>query len=127
IFWACWRNVISRPDRWEWGMKSDWATVARTISRAGDTGDANNNRAWVARVFARPTGLRGLQVGGAIYGDDITPTPALTGNPRFSELIESAHIVWTSETPELLSEFANVHHRDTLTGTVYNSQAYYVQ
>lgn len=100
---------------------------AGTISRAGDAGDVNNNRAWVARVIARPTGLRGLQVGGAIYGDEITPTPALSGNPRFSELIESAHIVWTSETPEFLSEFANVHHRDSLTGTVYNSQAYYVQ
>jgi hypothetical protein len=100
---------------------------AGTISRAGDAGDVNNNRAWVARVFARPTGLRGLQVGGAVYGDEINPTPALTGNPAFSELISSAHIIWTSETPEFLSEFANVHHRDSLTGTVYNSQAYYVQ
>jgi hypothetical protein len=100
---------------------------AGTISRAGDAGDVNDNRAWVARVFARPAALRGLQFGGAVYRDKITPTPALPGDPTFDELISSAHIVWTSETPEFLSEFANVHHRDSLTGTVYNSQAYYIQ
>ena len=100
---------------------------AGTISRAGDTGDVNNNRAWVARVFARPAGLTGLQFGGAVYRDEITPSPALSGNPTFGEWISSAHVVWTRETPEVLSEFANVHHRNNLTGTVYNSQAYYVQ
>jgi hypothetical protein len=87
---------------------------AGTISRAGDTGDVNNNRAWVARVFARPAGLTGLQFGGAVYRDEITPSPALSGNPTFGEWISSAHVVWTRETPEVLSEFANVHHRNNL-------------
>jgi hypothetical protein len=100
---------------------------AGTISRAGDTGDINSNRAWVARIFARPTALRDFQIGGAVYRDKITPVPALTGSPTFGEWISSAQIAWTHETPEFLSEFANVHHRDSLTGTVYNSQAYYIQ
>ena len=100
---------------------------AGTISRAGDAGDVNSNRAWVGRIFARPTALRDFQIGGAVYRDKITPVPALTGSPTFGEWISSAQIAWTRETPELISEFANVHHRDNLTGTIYNSQAYYVQ
>ena len=100
---------------------------AGTISRAGDTGDINSNRAWVARIFARPTAWRDFQIGGAVYRDKITPVPALTGSPTFGEWISSAQIAWTHETPEFPSEFANVHHRDNLTGLVYNSQAYYVQ
>ena len=100
---------------------------AGTISRAGDNGDVNSNRAWVGRIFARPTAVRDLQIGAAVYRDKITPIPALTGTPSFGEWISSAQIAWTHETPELISEFANVHHRSNLTGTIYNSQAYYVQ
>jgi hypothetical protein len=100
---------------------------AGTISRAGDNGDVNSNRAWVGRIFARPTAVRDLQIGAAVYRDKITPIPALTGTPSFGEWISSAQIAWTHETPELISEFANVHHRNNLTGTIYNSQAYYVQ
>jgi len=97
------------------------------IARAGDPGDVNNNRAWVVNVFSRPARFNGLQVGGAVYGDLISPSPALTGNPQFRELITSAHIVWTKETPEFLAEFAHVRHRNILTQDVFNSQAAYVQ
>src|SRR6267154_67832 len=48
---------------------------AGTISRAGDTGDVNNNRAWVARISSRPTAWRDFQIGGAVYRDKITPVP----------------------------------------------------
>src|ERR1700730_11135298 len=37
------------------------------FSRAGDSGDINDNRAWVANLFARPTRLYGLEVGGSYY------------------------------------------------------------
>ncbi len=97
------------------------------IARAGDSGDVNNNRAWVVTVFSRPAVLNGLQVGGAAYGDLISPVPQLTGNPQFRELITSAHIVWTKETPEFLAEFAHVRHRNTLTQAEFNSEAAYVQ
>ena len=100
---------------------------AGTISRAGDSGDVNNNRAWVANLFARPTPWNALQVGGALYGDEISPSPALPGNPNFRELIATAHVVWTRETPEFLAEFAHVRHRNILTSAEYNSQAFYVQ
>jgi hypothetical protein len=96
------------------------------IARAGDSGDVNNGRAWVASVFARPAALNGLQVGGAAYGDLITTSP-LGSIPQFRELITSAHIVWTRETPEFLAEFAHVRHRNTLTQNEFNSSAAYVQ
>ena len=100
---------------------------AGSIARAGDSGDINNGRAVVASVFSRPVALNGLQVGGAIYHDEITPSPALPGNPSFRELITSAHIVWTRGAPEFLSEFAHVRHESVLTQNVFNSQAAYVQ
>jgi len=97
------------------------------IARAGDGGDVNDNRAWVVSLFSRPAALNGLQVGGAVYGDSITPSPALTGNPRFQELITSAHIVWTKETPEFLAEFTHVRHRNSVTQAEFNSDAAYAQ
>jgi len=100
---------------------------AGNIARAGDASDINNNRAWVASVFSRPAALNGLQLGGAVYGDLISPSPALTGAPQFRELITSAHLVWTKETPEFLAEFAHVRHRNTLTQEEFNSDAAYVQ
>jgi hypothetical protein len=97
------------------------------IARPGDGGDINNNRAWFANLFARPPALNGLQVGGAVYGDLVTPSPALTGNPQFRELITSAHVVWTKETPEFLAEFAHVRHRNTVTQQEFNNSSAYAQ
>jgi hypothetical protein len=98
---------------------------AGNIARPGDSGDINNNRAWVANLFARPAALNGLQIGGSLYGDLITPP--LPGNPNFRELISTAHVVWTKENPEVLAEFAHVRHRNVLTENVFNSNAAYVQ
>jgi hypothetical protein len=97
------------------------------IARPGDGGDVNNSRAWVVNLFARPAALNGLQVGGAVYGDLASPSPALTGNPQFRELITSAHIVLTKETPEFLAEFAHVRHRNTVTQQEFNSSSAYAQ
>lgn len=93
------------------------------ISRAGDAGDNNDNRAWVANLFARPATLYGLQVGVSVYRDKIS----LLDGRDFREWITGAHLVWTKESPEFLAEFANVNHRQALTNLVANSQAFYVQ
>src|SRR5438477_6000267 len=69
------------------------------LSKAGDNGDSNDNRAWVASVFARPARLYGLQFGGAVYRDKLTPELGR----NFDELITSAHLVWTKEHSEFLS------------------------
>ena len=97
------------------------------ISRPGDAGDNNDNRAWVANLYSRPAKLYGLQMGVSVYRDKIT-VPVVGGSPNnFREWISGAHIVYTKESPEFLAEFANVNHRNILTNFITNSQAYYVQ
>jgi hypothetical protein len=93
------------------------------ISRPGDFGDVNNNRAWLANVFVKPDNPYGLQVGGSVYRDELNPLIA----PAAREWIQSAHIVWQKETPEFIAEFANVTHEPIRGGVPSNSQAFYVQ
>ncbi|HYW42786.1 MAG TPA: hypothetical protein VE959_08015 [Bryobacteraceae bacterium] len=95
------------------------------ISRGGDLGDINNNRAWLANVFVKPDSLYGLQVGGSVYHDKLNPLTA----PAAYEWIESAHVVWHKETPELIAEFANVRHEpvNAAGAVTSNSQAFYIQ
>lgn len=107
------------------------------ISRPGDAGDINNNRAWVANIFARPVKLYGLQFGASVYRDKITcqnnplvpvvPGCRLTNGKDYREWITSAHVVWTKGAPEFLAEFANVNHRQVLTNLTSNSQGFYAQ
>ncbi len=93
------------------------------ISRGGDAGDINNHRAWLANLYVKPDRLYGLQVGGSVYQDKI----GAPGARQFNEWITSAHVVWAKETPEVISEFANVHHREAGRSHTSNSQAYYIQ
>jgi hypothetical protein len=92
------------------------------ISRGGDAGDVNNNRAWLVNLFAKPSSLYGLDVGGAAYRDKIT-----LGARNFDEWITSGHIVWQKETPEFIAEIANVNHVEAGRPGSFNSLAYYVQ
>jgi len=96
------------------------------ISRGGDFADINNNRAWLVNLFSRPSALYGLQFGGSVYRDLITPVGALAGT-AFHEWIESAHVVWAKENPEVIAEFANVTHQQVGVSRPSNSQAWYVQ
>lgn len=93
------------------------------ISRAGDWGDINNNRAWLVTLFSRPNRPYGLQFGGSVYRDKITP---IAGR-EFREWIQTAHLVWQKENPELIAEFSNVSHQEVGGPFQSNSQAWYVQ
>jgi hypothetical protein len=93
------------------------------LSRAGDAGDVNKNRAWLAKVYARPAALYSVELGAAVYHDLLT-LPTVNGVPEF---ISSAYVAVTRETPEIIAEFANVHHHDPVSETDFNSQAFYVQ
>ena len=99
------------------------------LGRDGDAGDVNGNRAVVGELYARPSWLYGLQVGGSFYHDEITPDAgtATAAKGSYGEWIEAGHIVWTKENPEFITEFANVHHTSTLTGHEWNSQGLYTQ
>jgi len=93
------------------------------LSRSGDFGDVNNNRAWLAGVFVKPDRLYGLQIGGSVYRDKISAV----GKPEAQEWITSAHFVWARENPEFISEFFNVRHSFPGSSTTANSQAWYAQ
>lgn len=93
------------------------------ISRGGDAGDNNNNRAWVANLYSRPAKLYGLEMGVSAYRDKIS----LVNGHNYREWITGAHVAWTKETPEVLAEFVNINHREVLTDQSFNSQAFYVQ
>lgn len=95
------------------------------LGRDGDAGDVNSNRAWIAALYARPASLYGLQFGGSVYRDLISPDVANASSYR--ELISSAYVVWTKETPEFMTEFANVRHTDIRTSREWNSQGMYAQ
>lgn len=95
----------------------------QVISRPGDFGDVNNNRAWLVNSFIKPSGLYGLRVGGSVYRDELNP---LTG-PVAREWIQSGHIVWDHEQPEFIAEFANVTHHPVNGSVSSNSQAFYAQ
>jgi hypothetical protein len=94
----------------------------QVLSRGGDFGDINNNRAWLTNLFIKPDKAYGLQVGGSVYRDELSPAAGLGAR----EWIQSGHIVWQKETPEVIAEFANVSHQ-FLGGGTANSQAFYVQ
>jgi hypothetical protein len=93
------------------------------ITRSGDFGDVNNNRAWLVNLFVKPDKLYGLQAGGSVYRDKITLAPN-----QYGEWITSGHLVWARENPEIIAEVANVRHREQGNSRgVSNSIAYYIQ
>jgi hypothetical protein len=93
------------------------------ISRGGDFGDVNNNKAWVLNLFSKPDRFYGLQVGASVYRDEITPS----AGREVREWIQAGHVVWQKENPEIIAEFANVTHTALNGSTQSNSQAWYVQ
>jgi hypothetical protein len=93
------------------------------ISKSGDAGDNNNNRAWLINLFVKPDALFGLQAGGSAYRDKIT----LASGREFDEWIVAGHFVWQKEDPEVIAEVANINHVDVVTSTSYKSLAYYIQ
>jgi hypothetical protein len=94
------------------------------IARGGDAGDVNTNRAWTVGLTVRPAALRHLQVGGAAYVDRVWPAPPA---PRVRERIFTGHLVWGSERPELIAEYANARHEPEGAGATAHSEAGYVQ
>jgi hypothetical protein len=94
----------------------------KVITESGDFGDGNNNRAWLVNLSARPDKFYRLQFGGSVYRDSISQT----GQAAVGEWIQSGHLVWDRENPEVIVEFANVTHKPQA-GVTSHSQAAYVQ
>src|SRR5258706_8755367 len=95
----------------------------QVISRPGDFGDINNNRAWLVNAFVKPNRPYRFRLGGSVYHDLLNP---LNG-PVAHEWIQAGHIVWDKEKPEFIAEFANVSHRVVGSNYTSNSQGLYWQ
>jgi hypothetical protein len=93
------------------------------IARPGDAGDINNNRAWVVKLYSRPTKFYGLELGSSFYRDKIS----LPAGPQYREWIANAYAVWTKGAPEFLAEFYNVNHSNIASKATANSDAMYAQ
>jgi hypothetical protein len=93
------------------------------IARAGDAGDTNRNRAWVAKIFARPASIPSLEFGGATYRDHVPSAPG----PDLREWITSSYVALTRDSPEIIAEVARVAHRDPISDRDYVSTGFYGQ
>ena len=97
---------------------------ASNIARAGDAGDVNDQRAWVARVRSRPISIPGLELGASFYADRLVAPGGSDANER----IYALHAVLDRDAPEILAEYTHVTH-DPVTGVgdFPGSDGYYVQ
>jgi hypothetical protein len=92
-------------------------------ARAGDAGDANNNRAMLLKLNLQPDAFYDLQVGAAVYLDRV----AIENGPSPQEQIVSGYVVLAREKPEVLGEVFYVRHEDETTGMVTSNTSYYLQ
>ncbi len=94
------------------------------ITGAGDAGDVNDQRAWVARVRSRPISIPGLELGASFYADRLESPGGVDANER----IYALHAVLDRDAPEILAEYTHVTHDPVAgTGDFPGSDAYYVQ
>ena len=108
------------------GMGLDAGDISGSDASAFPVGSkvsTGRHRAGVARLFARPPQLNGVEFGGAVYRDTLSVS-FTNGVP---ELITSAYVAITRESPEIIAEFSNLRHSDYYPDHVSNSQAFYVQ
>ena len=97
---------------------------AANAARAGDAGDVNDQRAWVARVRSRPISIAGLELGASFYSDRLLAPDGRDANER----IYSLHAALDRDAPEILAEYAHVTHGPvTGSGDFPGSNAYYIQ
>lgn len=95
------------------------------IAEPGNAGDSNNDRAWLATLYAQPDWAYKWEFGGSVYRDKIGPADGILGS--YNEQIDTVRLIDTGETPEILAEAANIQHSRIGAPGVWNSQAWYVQ
>ena len=76
------------------------------VSRGGDAGDINGDKAWMIQLLAKPREVLGLNVGVGYYNDEVT----LPTSPNVSERTVSAYAAWNNESPEVILEYIHSTH-----------------
>ncbi len=81
------------------------------INDPGDSGDINDNRAWMFSGHYRPVTKNLLRAGVSVYFDKATPA---TG-PEVDEVLYSAYLAIEGERPEIIAEYHYGDHERTNT------------
>ncbi len=85
--------------------------------------DDNDYKAFNVALYARPEGIRGLQVGVSGYYDTLTPE----GMPRTQQSLFSAHVVYQNAGWEFLNEAFLLRHEPSHSGRAHYSTAFFNQ
>jgi hypothetical protein len=94
------------------------------VARAGDAGDINGDKAWMAQIQISPDRLVGLNAGIGFYSDEITPDD----RPEIRESTVSAYVAYTKESPEIIVELLHSNHEELLDSSVSGDvTAWYAQ
>jgi hypothetical protein len=112
-------NLTSAPIYYTAGFGNGRAL---NIAGAGDGGDVNGNRAFVASASVRPRSVFGFRVGGGVYVDRISDV----GGELADEVITSAHVVWDRGRIEAVAEYIHVSHEEIETDLSTGNPSYYV-
>lgn len=81
------------------------------INDPGDSGDVNDNRAWILSGHYRPVTKNLLRAGVSVYFDKATPT----AGPEVDEVLFSAYLAIEGERPEIIAEYHYGDHERTNT------------
>lgn len=77
-------------------------------------------------LFARPSAVNGLQVGGSFYHDSESPVFGVSGNPLVRQNIYSVYAAYLTPKWEFLNEAYLIHH-DVEAFDKFNIPAFYTQ
>jgi len=90
--------------------------------------DRNGKKAFNGLLSFAPTGVRGLEVGGNTYVDQIPADPETPGREApIDELILGGYLVYVRSDVEFLAEVTHVRHRDKGTDAEFGTWGFYVQ
>ena len=101
-------------------------TIRPNLDGVGDFTDENNGNHINVGLFARPTIVPGLQVGGSVYHDRISNFE-LGPSVRLGQTIVNAHVVYNGHGVEWLNEGFLLRNAYEEGGPVYNMPAFYSQ
>ncbi len=76
------------------------------ISRGGDAGDINSDKAWMVQLLSKPRHFTGMNIGVNYYSDRIS----LPAGEEIDESTFSAYAAWSNESPEVILEYLHSEH-----------------
>ncbi len=104
----------------------DRATRSALDLNGRSVDDENNGNHINFGLFARPSSLPGLQVGGSIYHDRVSDTSRGT-SLRLGQTIGNVHVVYTGHGVEFLNEGFLIRYDLETSPIVYDMPAFYSQ